>query len=464
MEVSVMPIAGSLFLQVEVFRLVPKKPKLKSKHDIFLPFELPMKSYDWIVVGGGITGAALSYELAKKGFAVLLLERDATMQNATRFSYGGLAYWSGTTDLTRQLCREGIERHRHLSAQLDADTEFRELDLLLTIDAGNDVEKVAANYAHFAIVPQLLSVAEAGELEPLLNKSAIAGALTVRHGHISPTATNTAYCQGFLRLGGTIEFAEVIGLIQEGNRISGVKTVHESYACKNAVVCAGGWSRSFLKAAGVSAGVYFTRTEILETAPVDVKLRTLVMPAVLKRFELEAESSRNEVDFLWDEPGKELQPPILDSGAIQFNDGSLRIGQLSRTLSDLNAKVDRETSETAIRAGISKVLPDLAGLPATWHECIVAFSADNLPVVGPIADRPGLHVFSGFSNPLVIVPALAERFANWAVGKEDRAIPYPTLREPLRGTGTPAGNGIASLHGLLSPSRFIAEGRTKKDR
>ncbi|AFZ05643.1 FAD dependent oxidoreductase [Oscillatoria nigro-viridis PCC 7112] len=459
-----MPIAGSLFLQVEVFRLVPKKPKLKSKHDIFLPFELPMKSYDWIVVGGGITGAALSYELAKKGFAVLLLERDATMQNATRFSYGGLAYWSGTTDLTRQLCREGIERHRHLSAQLDADTEFRELDLLLTIDAGNDVEKVAANYAHFAIVPQLLSVAEAGELEPLLNKSAIAGALTVRHGHISPTATNTAYCQGFLRLGGTIEFAEVIGLIQEGNRISGVKTVHESYACKNAVVCAGGWSRSFLKAAGVSAGVYFTRTEILETAPVDVKLRTLVMPAVLKRFELEAESSRNEVDFLWDEPGKELQPPILDSGAIQFNDGSLRIGQLSRTLSDLNAKVDRETSETAIRAGISKVLPDLAGLPATWHECIVAFSADNLPVVGPIADRPGLHVFSGFSNPLVIVPALAERFANWAVGKEDRAIPYPTLREPLRGTGTPAGNGIASLHGLLSPSRFIAEGRTKKDR
>ncbi|WP_223300853.1 NAD(P)/FAD-dependent oxidoreductase [Oscillatoria nigro-viridis] len=423
-----------------------------------------MKSYDWIVVGGGITGAALSYELAKKGFAVLLLERDATMQNATRFSYGGLAYWSGTTDLTRQLCREGIERHRHLSAQLDADTEFRELDLLLTIDAGNDVEKVAANYAHFAIVPQLLSVAEAGELEPLLNKSAIAGALTVRHGHISPTATNTAYCQGFLRLGGTIEFAEVIGLIQEGNRISGVKTVHESYACKNAVVCAGGWSRSFLKAAGVSAGVYFTRTEILETAPVDVKLRTLVMPAVLKRFELEAESSRNEVDFLWDEPGKELQPPILDSGAIQFNDGSLRIGQLSRTLSDLNAKVDRETSETAIRAGISKVLPDLAGLPATWHECIVAFSADNLPVVGPIADRPGLHVFSGFSNPLVIVPALAERFANWAVGKEDRAIPYPTLREPLRGTGTPAGNGIASLHGLLSPSRFIAEGRTKKDR
>ena len=400
-----------------------------------------MQTYDWIVVGGGITGAALSYELAKKGFAVLLLERDATMQNATRFSYGGLAYWSGTTDLTRQLCREGIERHRNLSAELDADTEFRELDLLLTIDAGDDVEKVAANYAHFATVPQLLSVAEAGELEPLLNKSAIAGALTVRHGHISPTATNTAYCQGFLRLGGTIEFAEVIGLIAEGNRISGVKTAQGIYACENAVICAGGWSRSLLKAAGISVGVYFTRAEMLSTAPVDLKLRTLVMPAVLKRFELEAESSRIEVDFLWDESGKELLPPILDSGAIGFNDGSLRIGQLSRTLSDLNAKVDRTTSEAAIRAGIGKVLPALADLPATWHDCIVAFSADKLPVVGEFADRPGLHIFSGLSNPLAIVPALAERFANSAAGEKDWAIPY----------------GIASLHELLSPNRFMEE-------
>lgn len=398
-----------------------------------------MKTYDWIVVGGGITGAALSYELAKKGFAVLLLERDATMQNATRFSYGGLAYWSGTTDLTRQLCREGIERHRNLSAELDADTEFRELDLLLTIDAGGDAEKVAANYAHFAIPPQLLSVAEAGELEPLLNQSAIAGALTVRHGHISPTATNQAYFQGFLRLGGTVEFAEVIGFIAERNRISGVQTAQGIYAGKNVVVCAGGWSRSLLKAAGISVGVYFSRAEMLSTAPVDLKLRTLVMPAVLKRFELEAESSKIEVDFLWDEPDRELLPPILDAGAIGFNDGSLRIGQLSRTLSNVNAKVDRATSEAAIRAGIGKVLPALAGLPATWHDCIVAFSADKLPVVGEFADRPGLHVFSGLSNPLAIVPALAQRFANSAAGEKDWAIE------------------------LLSPNRFMAEGSSAAD-
>jgi glycine/D-amino acid oxidase-like deaminating enzyme len=35
-----------------------------------------MKTYDWIVVGAGITGAALAYELAKQGLQVLLLEKE----------------------------------------------------------------------------------------------------------------------------------------------------------------------------------------------------------------------------------------------------------------------------------------------------------------------------------------------------------------------------------------------------
>jgi glycine/D-amino acid oxidase-like deaminating enzyme len=67
------------------------------------------------------------------------------------------------------------------------------VDLLLTIAAENDPEKVAANYANFAIPPRLLSVEEACELEPLLNQNAIAGALTVRHGHIHPEKITEGY-------------------------------------------------------------------------------------------------------------------------------------------------------------------------------------------------------------------------------------------------------------------------------
>ena len=74
-----------------------------------------MQTFDWIVVGAGITGSALSYELAKKGLKVLLLEKDPTYDNATRYSYGGVAYWSGTDDDSIQLCQESREIYHNLS-------------------------------------------------------------------------------------------------------------------------------------------------------------------------------------------------------------------------------------------------------------------------------------------------------------------------------------------------------------
>ncbi|MDZ8226306.1 FAD-binding oxidoreductase [Nostoc sp. ChiVER01] len=374
-----------------------------------------MKTYDWIVVGGGITGAALSYELAKKSFAVLLLEQDVTPQNATRYSYGGLAYWSGTTPLTRQLCEEAIARYHILSQELDADIQFRELDLLLTISAHSDSEATAASYNHFAIPPRLLSVQEACELEPLLNREAISGALTVKHGHIHPEKTAQAYMQAFERAGGEMQITQVLQILQDG-----VKTTTGTFHSANVVICAGGLSRQLLKSAGIPVKLYFTHAEIIKTPPVDVQLRTLVMPANLQRFQLEAQSS--QVDELWNQPGNEPVPPILDAGAIQFQDGSFRIGQISRVLTDPQAQVNSDVSEKWLRKGAGQILPALEHLPGTWHHCLVAFSSNQLPLIGAIPELEGVHVFSGFSNPLVLIPPLAKRFANFATGQEDEII------------------------------------------
>jgi glycine/D-amino acid oxidase-like deaminating enzyme len=375
-----------------------------------------MKTYDWIVVGGGITGAALAYELGKTGFSVLLLEQEETPQNATRYSYGGLAYWSGTTTLTRLLCQEAIARYHILSQELDADIEFRELDLLLTISASSDPEAIATSYNNCAVIPRLLSVEAACELEPLLNPEAISGALTVKHGHIHPEKTAQAYIQAFLRAGGEMQITKVLQILENG-----VTTTTATYHSANVVICAGGLSRQLLKSAGISIKLYFTHAEIIETPSInDIRLRTLVMPASDQRFQLEAESTQR--DELWDKPGNEPLSAILDVGAIQFQDGSLRLGQISRVLTDPNAKVNSETSEKWLRESVGEVLPALKNLSGTWHHCLVAFSGNQFPLIGAIPGFESVHVFSGFSNPLVNVPPLAERFAKFAAGNEDEII------------------------------------------
>ncbi|MGB7444540.1 MAG: FAD-binding oxidoreductase [Coleofasciculaceae cyanobacterium] len=378
-----------------------------------------MATYDWIVVGGGITGAALAYELRRLSFTVLLLEQNAIPDNATRYSYGGLAYWSGTSELTRVLCQEGKEIHLHLSEELEGDTQFRELDLLLTIDQNDDPQAKADEYARFAIPATLLSVEEACQMEPLLNKEAIAAALTVRHGHINPDKTTQAYLQAFRRAGGEVQIAQVGELLRSGNQIKGVKTPQQNYYAANTVVCAGGLSRALLKVSGIHVPLYFTRAEMIETPVVEAKLQTIVMPADTKRFQIEAQASTADLEPLWDEPDHELVPAIIDASVVQFIDGSLRIGQISRVLTNPYAQVSREQSEATIRRQVGQVLPVIENLPGIWHDCLVAFSNNNLPVVGSIAGVEGVYVFSGFTNPLVFVPPLAKRFANWVAGGED---------------------------------------------
>ncbi|MBM0740366.1 FAD-binding oxidoreductase [Phormidium sp. CLA17] len=390
-----------------------------------------MKAVDWIVVGAGITGAAIAYELVQQGFSVLRLEQYATLQGASRYGYGGIAYWAGNTDLTRQLCAEARAMHPLLSDELGESTQFRELDLVLTLALEADSLAIAQSYAAVAVPPRLVSVEEACDLEPLLNPEAIAGALTVKHGHLHLGATINAYTQAFTRLGGQVHIGQVTGLLQQAGKVTGVTCQQESFLGANVVICAGAMSRGLLKSAGISVQQYFTHAELIETPPVEVKLRSLVMPAAAQRFKLEATSSTVELDPLWNEPGHEPIPPILDAGAIQLMDGTLRIGQVSRSLTDPVAGIDAAASEQAIRTQIGKILPALKDLPGTWCHCLIAFSRDSLPLVGSIADVENVHLFSGFSNPLAIVPPLARRFAKAAIA---------TTKDPL----------IAKL----SPNRF----------
>lgn len=381
-----------------------------------------MQTFDWIVVGNGLTGAAVSYELANQGLSVLLVDQFLEPENSTRLSYGGIPYWSGTDPLTRELCQQGITKHRQLSEELGHDTEFRELDLLLTLADAEQQSSLTEQFSQFGIPPRFCSSQETQELEPLLNADALAGAFAFPHGHVSPTALVRAYNRAFQRLRGTILIAPVTGLVRIKNKITGVTTAEQAYPAKQVVVAAGAWSRQLLRQAGLAVPLYYTQAEVVETPPLDLRLRALIMPAETQRFTMEAAASRPEVNAQWDQPGYEISPPILDSGAVQFQDGHLCIGQISRTLTSLEPPVDAAISERTIRRAIATVLPALEGVPGTWHQVLVSFSRDRRPLIGPVAGITGLQVFTGFSSPFVYVPVVAERFAKSMAGQDDEVL------------------------------------------
>ncbi|PZV27010.1 MAG: FAD-dependent oxidoreductase [Snowella sp.] len=381
-----------------------------------------MKTYDWIVVGAGITGAALAYELAKQGLHVLLLEKEKNPHSATYYSYGGVAYWSGSTPLTRQLCQESKHILGNLSQELDGETEYRELNLVLTIPQDRDPETIRQNYANCLNPPDYLTVEKAIELEPLLNCNEIAGVLTVAHGHIHAQKTTRAYLQAFLRLGGTIAIEPVLNLLRQNERIIGVITAKNTYQSENTVICAGAFSRSFLETNNISIPLYFSHAQVIKTPPLNIRLRSLVMPAVLQRLEIEAQARQPEKESDGTLPNSNVMAAITEPGAIQFLDGNFYLGQVSQIITDASMIPDLTQSETEIRSQIAKILPQLANVPGTCHHCLVAFSDPSRPLVGKIENLGGIHLFSGFTSPLAYAPPLARHFATWATQGNDQVI------------------------------------------
>ncbi|MGK7931163.1 MAG: NAD(P)/FAD-dependent oxidoreductase [Microcystaceae cyanobacterium] len=375
------------------------------------------QTYDWIVIGGGITGSALSYELAKLGLRVLLLEKDINPHNATYFSYGGIFPWAGTDEVSRQLAQEGKEIHRNLTEELDHSTEFREIPLLLTIAPEDDYQGLLKQYQQKTLEIQCLDPQQAGEVEPNLDKDAIKGAFLLPSAQINPQKTNQAYQIGFQRQGGEIIRETAIALIKNQHQIKGVKTNKNTYLSENTVICAGGLSYSFLKDYNISLPLYFTHTYLLKTPPVNVNLQTSIMAAHLKRLELE-----QQIDSF--EPSqRNSKQQIIDAGAIQFKDSSLCLGQISEINPNLSINHNLDTFEQLIRQEVGKIIPCLKTVAGTIHHCLVAFQPDKLALVGKVPDYQGIYLFSGFTSTWVFAPPLARHFAQWVqTGEESKTI------------------------------------------
>ena len=357
-----------------------------------------------------------------------------------------MAHWAGTTPVTNQLCLEAIARYSSLAAELDLPPDLPPLmidrPLLLTIEAAADPQAALARAQSFRVPPTLLDPREAAALEPLLNPGAIAGALLTHHGQVHPETLVQTYRRGLVQAGGGLAIAQVQHLLRRGDQVTGVALQQPNdlglalLEAPHTILCAGGQGRQLLQDLDPSLEIplHFTLAEMLQTAPLnsprDPQLQTIVMAADLKRPGLEALARSAQISApetapeIPPETAPEIipTPSILDAGALQFPDGHIRFGQVSRLATDSMVAIDASASEQWIRQAVGQLLPSLAKIPATWHHCLVAFNTEGIALVGAIAPWSGLSLFTGFNSPFLYVPPLAQRYAQQLLGAPDAVI------------------------------------------
>lgn len=339
-----------------------------------------------IVVGGGVIGSAITYQLAKRGARAVLLERAGLASGATGAS-AGIIQPHGGPDNVPEFRALGIESARlfpALSAELKGrtgiDVGYRAVDVFeLALDDGDDL--ALRRQLDHGEGDDWLDAAAALDVEPEVNPS-IRGAV-VHHGdaQLLPAVFAAALGKAAAELGSEVrEGVAVDRLLIDGDRVRGVGVGGESLYGGDVVIANGCWSAAW------SAGL---------------RLPVPVRPVRGQMVALDAH-------------GRAPHTVLSGAGgyAVPKPDGRILVGTTvedagfdPRPTVDGIASLLERAPRLAPRLAAATVVSAWAGLrPGT---------ADGLPIIGRVPGWQGITLATGhFRNGILLAPITAELVAD----------------------------------------------------
>jgi D-hydroxyproline dehydrogenase subunit beta len=201
-----------------------------------------------VVVGGGIAGCTIAWELAARGQRVLLLERDAIAVAASGHNTGTLL--SQGEPEVMQLLRESVSIYQELEAG-PFDFHLRQRpQLLLARDAA---QRAAAQRRaeQIAALGGAVTAVDGEELRrhfPLLRDGLAGGYLVSEAWTLDPLAATASFAFAARQAGATISsHTRVLQLAMRAGRIEGVLTEDGLIPADTVVLASGPWLNEQLR-------------------------------------------------------------------------------------------------------------------------------------------------------------------------------------------------------------------------
>jgi len=241
-------------------------------------------SAEAVIIGGGVQGCSLAYNLAKRGCKnVVLVEQKFLAYGGTGRSGGGVRHQFGT-EINCRLAIYNVKCFEYLQDELGykESIEFEQGGYLWIAYTERQLEQLRKNVKlqnSLGIPSMLLSPTDIKELIPQINLDGIiGGSFCEKDGHINPFHVTLAYAEAAKRLGVEINtYTKVIGIKLKGNTIDGVYTDKGFISTPIVVNCAGPWGKEIAKQIGIEIPLYSERHQILVTEPVERTLRSLIL-------------------------------------------------------------------------------------------------------------------------------------------------------------------------------------------
>jgi glycine oxidase len=352
-----------------------------------------VKTYDAVIVGGGIMGGSIAFDLGRRGLRVAVLDRQEFVHEASWAAAGML---SPAPDCPSAiplvpLARASLALYPEFVDAVEGTSAMRTgfrvggaIEAICSGDAERELSTLVALHHGLGLACEPLPLDEALKLEPALGREARVAAFLPDECSIEPRALSTAVLAA-ARSGG-VELCpgvEITSLILQGNRCLGVKTSEgETIHAAQVVLAAGCWSSQILGASPYAP-----------TLPVRGQMAALRHSGTPIRHVL-----RSERGYLV--PRGEESPQTIVVGSTIENAGyekRITAGGIEKILSAAN-----------------ELVPELerAEIVETWCG-LRPGTPDQLPIIGP-ADIKGLVFATGhYRNGILLAPITTKLVGEW---------------------------------------------------
>ena len=223
-----------------------------------------------VVIGAGIVGNSMAYQLALQGWRDIVLIEKGTLQSPGG-STGHASNFIFLTDHSKEMTAFTVDSVRQYR-ELGVFTECGGIEVARTHERVEELKRRMASSKSWGVEGvELIGPAEVKALVPFIDERVIrSGFYTRGVGVVDSLEAGTLMRKAALDLGALTVSAqtEVIGLDVEDGRVAGVRTDRGDIRTDMAVVCCGIWSPRIARMAGASIPLTPAVHQMIDIGPV----------------------------------------------------------------------------------------------------------------------------------------------------------------------------------------------------
>lgn len=239
--------------------------------------------YDVVVLGAGVNGTSIAYELCKRGKRVALVDKVVLGAGASGSCDDMILLQSKKPGILLEMAFKSLELFQRLKSELKGDIEFENRGGTILIEDQDDLtimEEFVANQNRFGLDVEIVDAKRLRSFQPYVSSQVIASTYSPRDSQVNPLALMRALLGSATALG--LVFLRRTFPVSIEPRSSGWAVSLESgdlLETETVINATGAWAGDVMRLIGVNVPIKPRKGQVLVTEALPAVGRTNVWSA-----------------------------------------------------------------------------------------------------------------------------------------------------------------------------------------